>query len=219
MGSFSIWHWLILLVVVLLLFGGAGKIPRLMNDMAKGVTRLQIRPEGRRRGGQERGRHGAAAAGRRPAGRRTGPQRRAQGLTHGGAGRDGRIDRATAGRVAAQSMFDLSWTEILVIGVAALIFIGPKELPGALRTAGKFVSKARQMAREFQGNVEEMVRKSELDEIKKQVDKVATGDLTRSIESQIDPKGEISIRLLAADPAVARRAEHLAAAEPCRAGS
>jgi sec-independent protein translocase protein TatA len=37
MGSFSIWHWLILLVVVLLLFGGAGKIPRLMNDMAKGV--------------------------------------------------------------------------------------------------------------------------------------------------------------------------------------
>ncbi|HEX2113054.1 MAG TPA: twin-arginine translocase TatA/TatE family subunit [Alphaproteobacteria bacterium] len=37
MGSFSIWHWLILLVVVLLLFGGAGKIPRLMSDMAKGV--------------------------------------------------------------------------------------------------------------------------------------------------------------------------------------
>lgn len=37
MGSFSIWHWMILLVVVLLLFGGAGKIPRLMSDMAKGV--------------------------------------------------------------------------------------------------------------------------------------------------------------------------------------
>jgi sec-independent protein translocase protein TatB len=89
-------------------------------------------------------------------------------------------------------MFDLGWWEVVVIGVAALIFIGPKELPGALRTAGKFVSKARQMAREFQGNVEEMVRESELDEIKKQVDKVATGDLTRSIESQIDPKGEIS---------------------------
>jgi sec-independent protein translocase protein TatB len=89
-------------------------------------------------------------------------------------------------------MFDVSWTEIVVIGAAALIFIGPKELPGALRTAGKFVSKARQMAREFQGNVEEMVRESELDEIRKQVDKVSTGDLTRSIESHIDPKGDIS---------------------------
>jgi sec-independent protein translocase protein TatB len=92
-------------------------------------------------------------------------------------------------------MFDLSWTEILVIGVAALIFIGPKELPGALRTAGRFVSKARQMAREFQGNVQEMVRESELDEIKKQVDKVASGELTQSIESQLDPKGEISSAL------------------------
>jgi sec-independent protein translocase protein TatA len=37
MGSFSIWHWLIVMVIVLLLFGGAGKIPKLMGDMAKGV--------------------------------------------------------------------------------------------------------------------------------------------------------------------------------------
>lgn len=89
-------------------------------------------------------------------------------------------------------MFDLSMTEMLVIGVAALIFIGPKELPGALRTVGKFVSKARGMAREFQGSVQEMVRETELDEIKKQVDKVTTGEYTRSIEQQIDPTGEIN---------------------------
>lgn len=38
MGSFSIWHWLILLAVVLLLFGGAGKIPRLMRDMGQGIN-------------------------------------------------------------------------------------------------------------------------------------------------------------------------------------
>ena len=37
MGSFSIWHWLIVLAIVVLLFGGAGRIPRLMGDMAKGV--------------------------------------------------------------------------------------------------------------------------------------------------------------------------------------
>jgi sec-independent protein translocase protein TatB len=89
-------------------------------------------------------------------------------------------------------MFDLSMTEMLVIGVAALIFIGPKELPGALRTVGKFVSKARSMAREFQGSVQEMVRETELDEIKKQVDKVATGDYARAIETQIDPTGQIN---------------------------
>jgi len=89
-------------------------------------------------------------------------------------------------------MFDLSMTEMLVIGVAALIFIGPKELPGALRTIGKFVSKARGMAREFQGSVQEMVRETELDEIKKQVDKVATGDYARAIEQQIDPAGQIN---------------------------
>jgi len=38
MGSFSIWHWLIVLAVVLLLFGGAGKIPKLMRDMGQGIT-------------------------------------------------------------------------------------------------------------------------------------------------------------------------------------
>ena len=38
MGTFSIWHWLIVLVVVLVLFGGGGKIPKLMRDMGKGIT-------------------------------------------------------------------------------------------------------------------------------------------------------------------------------------
>jgi sec-independent protein translocase protein TatB len=89
-------------------------------------------------------------------------------------------------------MFDISWTEILVIGAVALIFIGPKELPGALRTIGRFVSKARGMAREFQSNVEEMVRESELDDLRKQVSSAATGDFTREIEKQIDPKGDIA---------------------------
>ena len=92
-------------------------------------------------------------------------------------------------------MFDLSWTEILLVGAAALIFIGPKELPSTLRTIGRFVSKARTMAREFQGSVQEMVRESELDEIKKQVDKVSTGDYMGAIEKQIDPTGEINAAL------------------------
>ena len=48
MGTFSVWHWLIVLVVVLVLFGGGGKIPRLMKDMGKGINAFKKGLEGRR---------------------------------------------------------------------------------------------------------------------------------------------------------------------------
>jgi len=86
-------------------------------------------------------------------------------------------------------MFD--WNELLVIGAAALIFIGPKELPGTLRTLGKFVAKARGMARDFQTNVDDMVREAELDEVKKQVQKLEYGGLEQMIQDSVDPKGRI----------------------------
>ena len=89
-------------------------------------------------------------------------------------------------------MFDLSWSEILVIGTAAIIFIGPKELPGALRTAGQWMGKARALAREFQSSVDDMIRESELEKIKTEVDKLGSGDLQKHIEGAIDPEGEIN---------------------------
>jgi sec-independent protein translocase protein TatB len=89
-------------------------------------------------------------------------------------------------------MFDLSWTEILIIGTAAIIFIGPKELPSALRTLGQWTSKARALANDFRSNVDEMIRESEIDKLKTQVDQLGTGDLSRSIEKAVDPKGEIT---------------------------
>ncbi len=92
-------------------------------------------------------------------------------------------------------MFDLSWSEILVIAVVAIVFIGPKELPAALRALGKWTAKARTMAREFQNNVDEMVRESELDEIRKQVQNIESGALEREIERTVDPKGELSAAL------------------------
>jgi len=89
-------------------------------------------------------------------------------------------------------MFDLSWTEILLIGTAAIVFIGPKELPNALRAAGQWAGKARGLAREFQSSVDDMVRESDIAKIKGEVDKLGTGDLQRQIEQSIDPKGEVS---------------------------
>ncbi|HTP83388.1 MAG TPA: Sec-independent protein translocase protein TatB [Alphaproteobacteria bacterium] len=94
-------------------------------------------------------------------------------------------------------MFDLSWSEILVIGTAAIIFIGPKELPGALRTAGQWMAKARSLAREFQNSVDDMIRESELEKIKSEVDKLGSTDLQKHIETAVDPEGEINKALTA----------------------
>jgi sec-independent protein translocase protein TatB len=70
-------------------------------------------------------------------------------------------------------MFDVGWSEMVVIGVVALIAIGPKELPGVLRAIGQWVGKARRMAAEFQGQFQEAMREAELAEIKKEIDSVA----------------------------------------------
>ena len=70
-------------------------------------------------------------------------------------------------------MFDLSWGEVMVIGAVALIVIGPKDLPKALRTLGNMTAKVRGMAAEFQSQFNDAMREAELDEIRKQVESVS----------------------------------------------
>ena len=70
-------------------------------------------------------------------------------------------------------MFDISWTEFLLIGVVALIVIGPKELPAVLRTVGQWTRKVRTMAADFQGQFQEAMREAEMADLKKQVDDLA----------------------------------------------
>ena len=70
-------------------------------------------------------------------------------------------------------MFDISWTEFLLIGVVALIVIGPKELPGVLRTLGQYTRKVRGMAADFQNQFQEAMREAEMADLKKQVDDMA----------------------------------------------
>src|ERR1700716_558789 len=75
-------------------------------------------------------------------------------------------------------MFDIGWSELVVIAVVALIAIGPKELPGVLRMIGQWMGKARKMAAEFQGQFQEAMREAEMADFKKTFDEVkeaATG--------------------------------------------
>ena len=81
-------------------------------------------------------------------------------------------------------MFDFSWSELLLIGVVALVFIGPKELPGVLRMAGQWMAKVRRMASEFQSQFQDALREAELADLKKEVD-----DMT-SQATRFDPFSE-----------------------------
>ena len=69
-------------------------------------------------------------------------------------------------------MFDIGWSELVVIAVVALIAIGPKELPGVLRMVGQWIAKARKMAGEFQGQFQEAMREAEMADLKKSFDEV-----------------------------------------------
>ena len=72
-------------------------------------------------------------------------------------------------------MFGIDSSELLLIAVVALVVVGPKELPGLLKTWGKWMSQMRGMASEFRGHVDEMVRQSELDQVKKQLESSISG--------------------------------------------
>jgi sec-independent protein translocase protein TatB len=84
-------------------------------------------------------------------------------------------------------MFDIGWGELVVIGIVALIVIGPKELPGVLRSLGQWTSKIKRMAGEFQGQFQEAMREAEMADIKKQAD-----SLTSSVTdfTKFDPMAE-----------------------------
>jgi sec-independent protein translocase protein TatB len=85
-------------------------------------------------------------------------------------------------------MFDFSWSEILVIGIVALVVIGPKELPGVLRTLGQWMAKVRRMAGEFQSQFQDALREAELADLKKEVDDMAT---QASRYSSFDPLADV----------------------------
>jgi sec-independent protein translocase protein TatB len=89
-------------------------------------------------------------------------------------------------------MFDMSWSELLLIAVIGLMVIGPKDLPRAIKTVAQFARKARSLAREFQSGLAEMAREAELEEVKRDIESAASTDLSKELEHSIDPGGEVT---------------------------
>ena len=89
-------------------------------------------------------------------------------------------------------LFDIGWSELLLIGVVALVFIGPKDLPRALRVAGFWVRKARTLSREFQSSIDQMIRDAELEEIRQDLKKATEFDLEKEFQKTVDPTGELA---------------------------
>ena len=77
-------------------------------------------------------------------------------------------------------MLDIGSWEFLIVIVIALIVVGPKELPGLVRTVSHWIRRARELAREFQGGLEDMAREAELDKVKD------------SIQTELDPDGVVN---------------------------
>ena len=95
-------------------------------------------------------------------------------------------------------MLDIGWTEILVITVVALFIVGPKDIPKALRMVGIWIGKLKSLSREFQNTVEDAVRDSELDEVKKQIES-AKNDFTKGMTETMDSEGELTEMLRGVD--------------------
>ena len=116
-------------------------------------------------------------------------------------------------------MFDFAWSEFALIAVVALIAIGPKDMPVALKAVTGWIKKARRMAAEFQTHVDDMMREADLHEVRASIDEIRNFDIKGEIERTIDSDG--SLRATFAEnplePAVATAAvssvEEIAVAE------
>ncbi|MGR3722564.1 Sec-independent protein translocase protein TatB [Abyssibius alkaniclasticus] len=117
-------------------------------------------------------------------------------------------------------MFDIGWTELMLIGIVALIVIGPKDLPNMFRTLGQFVGKARRMAREFQRSMEDAADEAGISEATKSISNLKKAD-PLGLNAIKDSNKKYTESILATREAkIAEKAEKEAtAATPAAAGN
>jgi sec-independent protein translocase protein TatB len=94
-------------------------------------------------------------------------------------------------------MLDIGWSEMAVIALVALVVIGPKDLPKAMKTAAFWVRKARKLASEFHSGIDQLVREAELEEARETIRSASRMNLGRTLEQTIDPTGEVNKALQA----------------------
>ena len=92
-------------------------------------------------------------------------------------------------------MLDLGWIELAVVAVIALLVIGPKDLPKVLRTLGQWTRRLRSVARDFQGHVDDMIRESDLEDLRDGVNTVRGRNLGKTLNKMVDPDGRVSKEL------------------------
>ncbi|PDQ17754.1 twin-arginine translocase subunit TatB, partial [Mesorhizobium sanjuanii] len=84
-------------------------------------------------------------------------------------------------------MFDIGWTEMLVIAIVLIVVVGPKDLPNMLRTFGRTTAKLRSMAADFQKQFNEALKEADLDDVKKSVDSLRSLNPAAEIRKQLNP--------------------------------
>jgi|SRR5215470_12208553 len=88
-------------------------------------------------------------------------------------------------------MFDLSWSHIAILVVVALLVLGPKELPNAIRTGAQLLRTGRKLASEFRSGMDDLIREAELEETRRTISKAMSEGVEKSLAEQVDPTGEI----------------------------
>lgn len=86
---------------------------------------------------------------------------------------------------------DIGWVELLIIAAVAIIVVGPKDLPRLMRVLGQWVGKARSLAREFQRSFDDLVRESELADLRKEVEELRALNPIDDIKKALDPTDEL----------------------------
>jgi sec-independent protein translocase protein TatB len=99
-------------------------------------------------------------------------------------------------------MFDITSSKLLILGIVALLVIGPKDLPALLRTIGKYMGIIKRHAADFRAQFEEAIRESELDQIKKDVEKIGTETQSSFAETEQAVNKELADARLGVDTAL-----------------
>ena len=87
-------------------------------------------------------------------------------------------------------MFDIGWSELALIGIVAVIVIGPKDMPKVMRQVGKFTSAARKTMRDFQSQVDDIVQAEDIKEFKKELEKHGITDFHEQVQRELQNTAE-----------------------------